>query len=334
MLLVGSDDGVYRIDAFDDSDAATDATEATRLLDGGRTMRLRQFDGLDGVFAATTEGLFHSSTGQQWTDCNVPDGTVYAVGASNDGERLYVGTRPAAIYATDAVTAVTTASGEGVVADDADWRECDGFQDLPSRDEWRLPRHENLAQVRDVTADPAEADRIVAGVEVGGVHLSEDGGDTWQERADGVHDDVHELCVVGPDRYVAATGFGLYRTHDAGHSWTRLDGDVPQRYFRSAFALDGTVYTGANMANSSTWDDDDADPGCYRVHDDGRLEPLAIPDEAGTVTGMGAADGDLVLATHRGHVFVQREGELSEVGRFPTPADTTGRYTPVTWLSA
>ena len=326
MLLVGSDDGVYRIDAFDDP--AVDSASATRLFGGDRVMRLRQFEGLSGVFAATADGLSHSSDGQRWTDLGVPEETVYAVGASIDGERLYAGTRPAAIYRTE--------WDDAAAADDGDvaWTECDGFQDLPSRDEWRLPRHENLAQVRDVTADPAGEDRIVAGVEVGGVHLSEDDGDTWAERADGVHDDVHELCVVGPDSYVAATGFGLYRTHDAGHSWTRLDGDVPQRYFRSAFALDGTVYAGANMANSSTWDDGDADPGCYRVHDDGRLDPLALPDEAGTVTGMGAADGDLVLATHRGHVFVQRDGAVSDVGRFPTPADTTGRYTPVTWLSA
>ena len=326
MLLVGSDDGVYRIDGYDDPDSGS--ASATRLLGGGRVTRLRQFDGVDGVFAATMEGLYHSTDGREWTALGVPEERVYSVGVSLDGERLFAGTRPAAIYATDWVDAAVADDGE------VEWYECEGFQDLPSREEWRLPRHENLAQVRDVTADPGGEERVVAGVEVGGVHLSEDGGETWVERAEGVHDDVHELHVVDAETYVAATGFGLYWTHDAGDSWERLDEDVPQRYFRRAFSIDGEIYAGANMENSSTWDDADADPGAFRVREDGTLEEIPVPTDAGTVTGMTAVDGELVVATHRGHVYVERAGQVLEQARFPTPGDLAGRYTPVTWFAA
>jgi len=94
--------------------------------------------------------------------------------------------------------------------------------------------------------------RIIAGVEVSGVHVSEDGGDTWTERRDGVSGDIHELHVLGPDEFVAATGFGLYHTTDTDSSWTRLDEGYDQRYFRTAFAADGVVYAGGALANSST----------------------------------------------------------------------------------
>lgn len=59
------------------------------------------------------------------------------------------------------------------------------LDDLPSREEWRLPRNENLAQVRDVHVPDQHLERVVAGVEVGGVHLSDDGGETWTERRKG-----------------------------------------------------------------------------------------------------------------------------------------------------
>jgi hypothetical protein len=316
MFLAGSDDGVYHVRGFGD---AAEPAEATKVLDSGRVMRLRQFDALDGVFAATNTGLYHSPDCERWTALDVPQEKVYAVAWA--GDRLYAGTRPARLYATEPL--------DGRAPTDAEWRELDGFQDLPSRGEWRLPRHDDLAQVRDVKADPGGPERVVAGVEVGGVHISDDGGETWTERSEGMNDDVHELHVAGPETYVAATGFGLYRSRDAGRTWTRLDDGVEQRYFRSAFSLDGTVYAGAALSNSSTWNDDDADPEFFAVRDDA-LEPVEIPRGDETVTGMTAVDGALVVATHRGSLFVKRSDGWTDVGAFPVPGPLGGRYTPVT----
>jgi hypothetical protein len=321
MLLIGSDDGVYCVTIRDDSVVS----EATKILDTGRVKRLRQFDGINGVFAATETGLYRSLDGKQWENIGVPQEKVYAVGANPSGERLYVGTRPAHIYATESIeTAEITAAVE--------WNELDEFQELPSREEWRLPRHDDLAQVRDIHADPIDSDRIVAVVEVGGVHVSTDNGQTWIERADGVDDDVHELHVISPEKYVAATGHGLYRTNDAGRSWKRLDQAVPQSYFRSTFSIDEDVYASGALSNSSTWNDEDADPVLF-VCRDGSLEPINIPNADETVTGMTAVDENLIVATHRGNVFRRNTDRWDTVGEFSVPGQLTGRYTPITSYS-
>ncbi len=313
MLFVGSDDGVYHLDP-DSSDEP-----ARQVLDSGRVMRLRTFDPVPGLFAATRTGLYHTTDGTAWTDLGVPTEQVYAVGAG--AKKLYAGTRPAAVYAAG--------YRDGTGVDSLAWRELDGFQELPSRSEWRLPRHENLAQVRDVHA-PA-TDRLVVGVEVGGVHHSTDGGDTWTGRRDGVDDDVHELRAVSAVEWVAATGGGLYRTTDAGATWTRLDGEVVQSYFRSVLPVDGVVYASGALSNSSTWDDDDADPALYRWDGD-RLDPVALPTPDETVAGLTTAGGTLLAGTHRGTLLARRSDGWERAGEFPVPGDTTGRYTPLATL--
>ena len=320
MLLIGSDDGVYRL-----SDLAGPDPEVTKAHDTGRVMRLRSFEGLAGAFAATETGLYHSPDGVTWTTLDVPAERVYAVAASPDGDRLYAGTRPARVYAAQT-------GGDIDSGTDLTWAELDGFQNLPSRDEWRLPRHENLAQVRDVHVHPGAPERVVAGVEVGGVHVSEDGGTTWTERRKGANGDVHELHLAGPTEFVAATGFGLYRTTDAGRSWTRLDEGHEQRYFRTAFSVDGVVYAGGALANSSTWNDADADPELFVSRDGETVDPVDHPRSDETVTGLTAVDGSVVAATHGGWVLRRDSGEWTVVASFPVPGDVTGRYTPVLWF--
>ena len=70
---------------------------------------------------------------------------------------------------------------------------------------------------------------------------------------DGLHDDVHHDLILGSDEYVASIGDRLYRTRDAGQSWTRLDTDLDHRYFREAFALDGRLYAAAARSSPGTW---------------------------------------------------------------------------------
>ncbi|WP_248906105.1 WD40/YVTN/BNR-like repeat-containing protein [Halocatena marina] len=318
MILVGSDDGVYHISDVEMSTGG----KATKTLDSERVMRLRQFEGVDGVFAATNTGLYRSLDGKQWTEIDTPHETVYAVAAV--GDQLYIGTRPAHIYVT------ATASISPLASERVEWRELDGFQELPSRDEWRLPRHDSLAHVRDLCVDPAKSDRLIAGVEVGGVHISDDGGETWTERSGGVDDDIHELHVVGPGKYIAATGHGLYHTNDAGQTWTQLDHAGAQSYFRCAFSIDGVHYASGALSNSSTWDDDGANPALFAWSSDDSLDQIEIPRENETVTGMTNIGDDLIVATHRGNLFVRTATGWREGGTFPVLGPLTGRYTPVT----
>ena len=59
------------------------------------------------------------------------------------------------------------------------WHELRGFKELESMIHWESPEDPSSARVRSLESVPSRPDRIVAGVEVGGVHVSNDGGETW-----------------------------------------------------------------------------------------------------------------------------------------------------------
>lgn len=299
-LLLGTDDGVYRT-----SDTRFD--DATRVADAGRVMRVRQFPWADGTFACSKTGLYRSTDGgETWSELGVPRQEVYSVLAGPDGERLYAGTHPAHLY-------VSEDSGDS-------WRELDGFQDLPSRDEWYTPRHRNEAHIRSLGGHPDASDRVIAGVEVGGVHVSDDRGESWTERRDGVHDDVHHVLVRDPEEYIASCGDGLYRTRDAGRTWTRLDENLSHRYFREAMVHDGRLYAAAARSSPGTWDGESgADGGLFVSDDDGTsFESVSYPGQPQEVVLAWAAANDRVVAgTNQGRVIENRGNDWETAGRVP-----------------
>lgn len=301
-LLIATNDGVYRA-------SSPQFEDVTRVLDPGRTMRVRTFPESaepDAVFACTKTGLYRSRDGgTSWTDLNVPREEVYAVLRSPDGNRLYAGTHPAHCY-------VSEDAGET-------WRELTGLQELPSREDWYTPRHRDEAHVRSLGAHPAEPDRVVAGVEVGGVHVSDDRGERWQERKNGLHDDVHHVLVRNPDTYVASCGDGLYRTADAGRSWTRLDEGLSRRYFREATVHEGRLYAAAARSSPGTWSGDGGADAALYVSDDGEgFTSVAYPGGPAAVILAWASDGDpLVAGTNEGRVLVNTDTEWKTGGRVP-----------------
>ncbi|WP_435076739.1 glycosyl hydrolase [Halococcus sp. AFM35] len=332
-LLIGTRDGVFR-----SPDGALATTE--QVLDAGDTLRVRTLDGV--AFAATRSGLYRSADGLSWTNLDVPHEEVFSVVTSPDGERLYAGTHPAHLY-------VSTDDGET-------WRELDGFQDLPSRPEWHTPRHRDEAHVRSLGTHPDAPDRVVAGIEVGGVHVSDDEGETWVERragvraseasagssrvardrrsrepcerrsreqtkrSDGVHDDVHHVLVLGADEYVASCGGGLYRTRDAGRSWTRLDGDLDHRYFREAFAADGQLYTAAARGPPGTWQGSrGADAALFESMDGGEsFETVPYPGAPEEfVLAWAAHDGRVFAGTDDGRLLARESDGWTTLGHVP-----------------
>ena len=300
-VLIGTREGVFRT-------ASVPVEEADPVLDAGDALRIRTFGSPDGVFAATTTGLYRSmDEGETWEDLGVPREEVYSVVASPDGERLYAGTHPAHLY-------VSTDGG-------STWRELEGFRELPSRDQWHTPRHRNEAHVRSLGVHPETPDRLIAGVEVGGVHVSEDRGETWTERRDGVNDDVHHVLVLGSEEYVASCGGGLYRTRDAGRSWTRLDADLDHRYFREAFAFDGRLYAAAARSSPGTWSGEDGADAILVESTDHAETFEAVPYPGGpaeVVLAWTAAAGRVLAGTNDGRL-VSRDGDgtWTDAGRVP-----------------
>lgn len=287
-LLLGTNDGVYR---------ATDVRfdDATQVVAAGRVMRVRQFAASDDVFACSKTGLYHSTDiGTTWSSLGVPREEVYSVCVS---DRLYAGTHPAHLYGSDD-------GGES-------WHELDGFQELPSRDEWYTPRHRNEAHIRSLGAHSDAPNRVVAGVEVGGVHLSDDRGESWTERRDGVHDDVHHVLVRGPDEFIASCGNGLYRTRDAGRSWTRLDEDLSHRYFREAISHNGRLYAAAARDPPGTWNGESgADGGLFVSETDGEsFTSVPYPGQPQEVVlAWTVANGSVVAGTNEGRILLEDDG--------------------------
>jgi hypothetical protein len=321
MLIVGTADGTYRVTGVADGGDIS----VQKPLDTPRAERVRQFNAVDGVFAATEAGLYYTTDGTDWTDLGVPRDSVWAVTVSPTGDHLYAGTVPAHVYATPL-------PADDITSDGLDWRELDGFQDLPSREEWGVPRHDNKARVRDLCIHPNSPSRLIAGVEPGGVHVSTDAGDSWTERNETVHDDIHSLHVVADGEVLAATGRGLYRTVDAGQTWTRLDEGFEQRYFRTVYEHEGTIYASAAcVPPSDRWETSAADPALFASTNGTSLERLDTPCPEEVVVGWTTTDDSLLGVTHRGTILGLQDNAWGVVGGLPSEETIPGCYYNLTW---
>lgn len=114
------------------------------------------------------------------------------------------------------------------------WRPCPEVVELRDRFEWSLPYSPEAGCVRGFAF---HGSRLYAAVEVGGVLVSDDKGETWRlaEGSDGkpdlagppepfVYPDVHSLEVhpSSQDLVYAPTGGGFYRSDNGGRTWRLL----------------------------------------------------------------------------------------------------------------
>jgi hypothetical protein len=208
-LLAATTDALHRIDAGDPE----------RVLDRG----VRQVCASDGTaLTATESGVLESTDGgRTWGDAGLPTDDAHSVAVTDDG--ALAGTRPLAVYRRE----------------DSEWTELDGLGDLAARAGWPTPSFRDEAWARSVAA---AGSRVLVGVEVGGLAVRDPDG-AWRasgprERDPDEHqrrDDVHHVAVRAPDDWLLATGDGVFRSRDAGGSWTRLD-TGSRRYARELTA--------------------------------------------------------------------------------------------------
>lgn len=301
-LLIGTNRGVYRV-------PVEKMDEAKQVLDTKQVLRVRRFSGE--IFAATRSGLFRSTDrGENWANLNVPRKEVYSVYQEVQNNKLYAGTHPAHLYISD---------DQG-----GSWRELEGLQNLPSRNTWHTPRHRDEAHVRSLGGHPDVPGRLIAGIEVGGVHVSEDGGETWTERRDGLHDDIHHVLIVKADEYIASTGGGLYRTRDGGRTWTRLDNDLDHTYFREAFAAGGRLYAAAARSAPPAWRGiRGADGALFESTDGGdTFQAVAYPGQPEDFilawTASEIDDRDVFAGTRDGYILRKTENKWICIGSVPS----------------
>jgi photosystem II stability/assembly factor-like uncharacterized protein len=166
-----------------------------------------------------------SDAGESWVDCRLPAPDVFSVAVSPADGAVYAGTEPSALYRSDD-------GGQS-------WRELAGLLDLPSRPTWSFPPRPWTSHVRWVAPSPHDGDLLLAGIELGGLMRSTDGGETWEDHRPGAQPDVHSLAWHPRERGRAyeAGGGGAAWSNDAGETWHKAD-EGRDRHYTWSVAVD------------------------------------------------------------------------------------------------
>jgi len=173
------------------------------------------------ILAGTKKGIYRSTDeGKTWEEANngLDIQHIRWIASHPDISGLVLaGTEPAEIF-------VSNDNGTS-------WHSGPDVSELRDTYKWFLPYSPEAGCVRGFAF---LGSRIYAAVEVGGLLVSDDNGESWKlaEGSDGkpsfgnppdsfVHPDVHSINVhpTSSDLVYAPTGGGFYRSHDGGKSW-------------------------------------------------------------------------------------------------------------------
>jgi len=259
-----------------------------------------------------TEGhgvLRSTDGGRSWT----PAGSfrltdVYSLAVSPSERRrgrgvVLAGTEPSALFRSD----------DGGTT----WVELEGLQSIPSKPQWSFPPRPYTHHVRCIALSAHDPALILAGIELGGVMRSTDGGATWEDHKRGAYADCHWLAThpKDPGRVYEASGGGAAMSLDAGATWRCTDAGLDRRY-AWGLAVDpddpDLAYLSASPSPMHAHYGGHAQAALYRRHrgrweeiGDGLAPPLAVlpmaiaVDASGTVYA-GLRNGTLYRSRDRG----------------------------------
>jgi len=201
---------------------AWDASQEALLAGGGSPWYgasvWRSTDNAE-TWTQSSEGLTYGEDGPKIA-------TIWNVTAANGS--IYAGVEPAGLFRSD--------DGGGT------WQHVRGLSDHPSRPEWQ-PGGGGLC-LHSIAAHPTDRNRMWVGISAVGTFETTDGGSTWQTRNKGVRAGflpepapefgqcVHKLRLHPdrPDVLFQQNHTGVYRSDDAGASWTEITAGLPSEF--------------------------------------------------------------------------------------------------------
>jgi photosystem II stability/assembly factor-like uncharacterized protein len=264
-LLVGTRDGVFAVTR---SGVGNAWSVGRRGLEGHHVSALMVAPQTDTIFAGTHEGgvLASDDGGRHWQprSAGLMSDDIYCLtyAADNGSARIYAGTEPARLGFSDDAG--------------ASWNELPALRSVPSVEKWTFPGPPHIAHVKNITFDPRSSRTIYAGIEVGGLLKSTDGGESWREMH-GVYEDVHRVVIrpSRPDEVLVTGGDGLYRSPDGGETWQQVTTRADRIAYPDGFVVhpgdDRLMFMSGAIASPGTWRKTHfADPRVARSRDGGR----------------------------------------------------------------
>jgi photosystem II stability/assembly factor-like uncharacterized protein len=225
-LFAATGDAVYRLDSPDG-----ERWETTPTLEGSGSQCVA-VDPHDPnrIFAGTFDsGLWRSRDGGvTWGRVGegaggIAEGRVLSVAVSPSHRvrgisAVYVGTEPSRLYRSE--------------NDCETWRDFPRLPELPSSSSWSFPPRPWTHHVRWIGLHHHDPNLIFAGIELGGVMRSRDGGESWEDRKPGSYHDSHAILTHprDPGRVYEAAGGGAAFSSDAGTTWQPADEGRDRHY--------------------------------------------------------------------------------------------------------
>ena len=236
----------------------------------GVPVTIALFDPRDhGLYAALNHGHFgvklHRSAdgGARWTECPCPaypqrpadwveDESRPGSKAPWSTEQIWIletggGDEPGVLWAGTIPGGLFRSEDRG-----ESWNLVRSLWDRPERLSWFGGGYDH-AGIHSIAVDPRDSRRISVGVSCGGAWVSEDAGETWNNRSEGMWaaymppeqkedpdiQDPHRLvqCAGAPECYWVQHHNGVFRSTDGAASWQEVKSDLTPSTFGFAVAV-------------------------------------------------------------------------------------------------
>lgn len=203
------------------------------------------------LYAGTGDGLYVSDDGgDNWAPSGLEGREVWQVRGNGNG-LVYAGTAPTGLFRSEDAG--------------ASWTEIESLTALAESGGWCVPFDPPVpGRARALVV---RGDRLWVGVEVGGIAVSEDAGESWSMVLPGDNPDLHMMFAhpERPETLYASTGYGrldgvaemvegnagVFRSDDGGSGWSYAWRGITPRYSRP-MCIDHRAPFGLTVASAPT----------------------------------------------------------------------------------